>query len=109
MKFDSEYTCIVSGGVKSILLHGNEEVDMSTFGVDLVYINAAIIKKFDLLMNDETADEEESDYDRYVRISQTLRARLLREGASVRTTATMNHVLTAIQQTDSADPIDYNL
>lgn len=81
---------------------------MSTFGVDLVYINSAIIKKFDLLMH-EAVGEEESDYDRYVRVSQNLRARLLREGASVRTTATMNHVLTAIQQTDAADPIDYNL
>lgn len=109
MKFDSEYTCIISGGVKSIHF-GNDldEVDMSTFGADLVYINAAIMEKFDSLMNEET-DEDESAYECYVRVSQSLRARLQREGASVRTTATMNHVLTVRQQAGSSDPIDYNL
>ena len=108
IKFDTEYTCILSGEVKSIF-HGNEEdeQDMSTFGVDLVYINAAITQYFDTLMSD--SNEEESDYDRYVRTSQNLRARLQQEGASVRTIATMNHVLTVAQQPDLNDPIDYNL
>lgn len=108
IKFDSEYTCIVSGKVKSVF-HGNndDEQDMSTFGVDLVYINAAITEYFDALMSDP--DEEETNYDRYVRTSGNLRSRLQREGASVRTIATMNHVLTVTQQPDSDDPIDYNL
>ena len=111
MKFDSEYTCIVSGGVKSIL-HGNndDEQDMSSFGVDLVYINAAIMEKFEALMNHEVDDsnEQESDYDRYARISRSLRMRLQSEGASVRTMAVMHHVLTVSQQPES-DPIDFNL
>jgi len=108
IKFDTEYTCVISGGVKSVF-HGNDddEQDMSTFGVDLVYINAAIMEKFETLMTNDS-DEEEVGYDRYVQVSQSLRSRLQREGASIRTIATMNHVLTATQQ-PGADPFDYNL
>lgn len=121
IKFDSQYTCIVSGGVKSVL-HGHDEddaQDMCTFGVDLVYINAAILEKYEALMNDsiENGDEQqlgvenagaESDYERHVRVSQSIRSRIQREGASVRTVAAMNHVLTATQLPDS-EPIEYNL
>jgi hypothetical protein len=121
IKFDSQYTCVVSGGVKSIL-HGHDEddaQDMSTFGVDLVYINAAILEKYKTLMNDgiENSNEQqlgvenvgaESDYERHVRVSQSIRSRIQREGASVRTVAAMNHVLTATQLPDS-EPIDYNM
>jgi hypothetical protein len=105
MKFDSEYTCILSGVVKSIS-NGTEEQEMSSFGIDLVYINAAVVDKFQSLMSH--ADEEEPEYDRYVRISRSLRERLQHEGASVRTMAMMHHVLTATQRPES-EPIDFNL
>lgn len=110
MKFDSEYTCILSGGVKSILLHANnEEQDMSTFGVDLVYINAAIVEKFEALVASESLDEQATPAERYlqyVRVSESIRTRIRDEGASVRTVAAVGHVLAGAQ---GGEPIDYNL
>jgi hypothetical protein len=45
MHFDSEFTCIVSGTVRSLSIHGQEE-EMSTFGLDLIYINAGVNDTF---------------------------------------------------------------
>lgn len=113
MKFDSEFTCIVSGSVKSVLLHHGEAQEMSSYGSDLVYINAAIQEKFDSRMNElRERDEQEgnvtSDYDRYVRVSRSIRSAVHREGASVRTVAAVGHILTELQRSD-AEPIDFNL
>jgi hypothetical protein len=80
MKFDSEYTCILSGVVKSIST-GNQEQEMSTFGMDLVYINAAVNDKFESFRSD--------DLDQYVRMTSSVRVRLETEGASNRTIAMM--------------------
>jgi hypothetical protein len=100
MKFDSEYTCILSGVVKSIS-NGNQEQEMSKFGMDLVYINAAVMDKFRSLMS--------HDFDHNVaRMSHSLRVRLASEGASNRTMVVMVHVLVATQQPEST-PIDFNL
>lgn len=48
-------------------------------------------------------------YQRYTELSRRLRRRLQTEGASVRTTAVMNQVLTVSQQPGGMSPFDYNL
>jgi hypothetical protein len=99
MKFDSEYTCILSGVVKSIS-NGNQEQEMSTFGRDLVYINAAVMDKFQSPLD--------HDSDQYLRISGGVRVRLAWEGASDQTLAMMFRVLLPPQQPGSIQ-IDFNL
>eukprot|EP00934_Nitzschia_sp_Nitz4_P000625 Nitzschia sp. Nitz4//scaffold38_size140716//49544//51475//NITZ4_003137-RA/size140716-snap-gene-0.161-mRNA-1//-1//CDS//3329550048//625//frame0 len=44
MHFDQEYTCIVGGHVRSMTIGSETESDMSTFGVQLVYINAGFVE-----------------------------------------------------------------
>ena len=48
-------------------------------------------------------------YERYTQVSRRVRRRLQTEGASVRTTAMMNRVLTLSQQLGTSSPFDYNL
>ena len=107
MKFDSEYTCILSGKVETISQGGVEPREMSSFGFDLVYVNAAILDKFRSSHDNDAA--EESEYDRYSRASHDLRTLLTRQGASVRTIAMMHHLLRVSQQPDSEQIIDFNL
>ena len=46
MHFDEEYSYITGGFVKSVPLGSNIEMDMSTFGVELLYMNAAVLEQF---------------------------------------------------------------
>ncbi|CAB9514460.1 expressed unknown protein [Seminavis robusta] len=135
MQFDSQFTCIVSGTVHCIT-ESDERREMSTFGTSLVYINAGIVGAFDMwMMNNgaassssdnhvnqngavengadeesSTAPQQESDsYQRYKNLSRDLRVRLQEEGASVRTVAILNAVLTRSQQPGGESPIDYNV
>jgi len=119
MYFDVEYTCILSGRVLSQLIHGNEvPLEMSTYGFDLVYINAAVKDYFDAIAekDNEATPLLESTHDldtqlmrRYTNIQKTVRHRLQVHRASVRTIALMSRVLTAVYQPGVSNPIDFNL
>lgn len=117
IRFDSEFTCVLSGKVSSIV-QDDQVQEMSCFGDDLIYINAGILDKFNHLLSPDTTEEPDGStdtqqplsprYDRYRTVSQQLRRRLESEGASVRTMATIQRVLVLTQQPD-APVVDFNL
>jgi hypothetical protein len=107
MKFDSKYTFIVSGKVLSILSDSDEPHEMSTFGNDLVYINAAVDERFRGLV-ENNADDEEEISDRFNRLSQPLRLEWALEGASVRVIAMLHSALTKLVMGQES-PVDFNL
>lgn len=122
MHFDMEFTCILSGQVHSRLAHdGDNPREMSTFGLDMIYINAAIKEHFDAIAeaDDDDADNgnvgpasqerENALMVRYTRVKNTLRQRLQREQASVRTIAIISLVLTALHDPEGSNPIDFFL
>ena len=116
MHFDMEFTCILSGQVLSHLVHGGENPrEMSTFGLDMIYINAAINEHFDAIAENDNEEEPESQESenvlmvRYTRVKNTLRQRLQREQASVRTIAMISLVLTALHDPEGSNPIDFSL
>lgn len=119
MKFDSNYTYIVSGTVHSLLVGTDEPHETSTFGHDLVYMNAAVDEYFTTLMmipgtsngdhqhNDEEQAEEQIT-DRFTRLSLPLRQQWASEGASVRLIAMLHSVLTKVIMRQES-PVDFNL
>lgn len=116
MKFDVEYTCILAGRVLSLAGHGGDAPqEMSTFGLDLIYLNAAIKDRFDAMAEDgfdempESPEEENLVMRRYTRVKNAVRHRLQQEQASVRTIALVTHVLTALYDPNTSNPIDFNL
>jgi len=136
MHFDSRFTCILSGTVHSInanhapdhltvpFANTSRRQEMSQYGTDLVYINAGILQAFDRWMmdpssstnygpqdvsaNDNNDEFDDGSYQRYRSLSRSIRRRLQAEGASVRTVAILNMVLTMSQQPAVTDIIDYN-
>ena len=131
MHFDMEFTCILSGQVHSRLAHdGENSREMSTFGLDMIYINAAIKEHFDAIAKADADNDDDDDDDddddannmgpasqerenalmiRYTRVKNTLRQRLQREQASVRTIAIISLVLTALHDPEGSNPIDFFL
>ena len=79
MKFDSNFTFIASGTVLSIMEENGDTREMSTFGDDLVYINAAVDERFQSLI-DIADDEQEDAWDRFNRLSRPLREEWASEG-----------------------------
>ena len=129
MHFDSQLTCIVSGTVHCITSSSSSREEMSHYGTELIYLNAGIEQALEEWMDPHTNDDEGNDdepvappegdeqvllgidperYQRYTQLSRRLRRRLQTEGASVRTVAMVNRVLTMSQQPGSTSPIDYN-
>jgi hypothetical protein len=114
--FDVEYICILAGQVLSLTVHdGDAPQEMSTFGLDLIYLNAAIKDRFDAMAEDgfdEMAESPEEDnlvMSRYTRVKNAVRQRLQQEQASVRTIALVTHVLTTLYDPNTSNPIDFNL
>lgn len=117
MHFDSQLACILSGTVHCISSDSSRQ-EMSHYGSDLVYINAGILNAFEDWLRQEVVHNEhapqevmnttEDSFRRYTQVSRALRRRLQNEGASVRTVAMLNMVLTMSQQPGGADPLDYN-
>jgi hypothetical protein len=110
MKFDSKFTFIASGSVHSILKDSEELHEMSSFGQDLIYINAAIDEHFRglAMANDEQGEDEAMISDRFARLSQPLRQEWAREGASVRVIAMLHNALTKVV-VGRPSPVDFNL
>lgn len=104
MTFDSKLTFIASGSVHSMLMDSEELHEMSSFGFDLVYINAAIDERFRGLADskDLASDKEGDDGnimmmpDRLACLLQPLRQEWTREGASVRIIAMLHNALTKV-------------
>jgi hypothetical protein len=121
MKFDSTYSFIVSGSVRTIMEFSSVPQEMSNFADDLVYINAAIADCLRINLRLPEPDNENGNNDgevvsgspqslseRYVSVSQELRAQWLSENASVRTMAMLHTVLSKIWAGHES-PIDMNL
>jgi hypothetical protein len=107
MRFDSSYTFIASGTVESIIGEDGDPREMSNFGDDLVYINAAVDERFRSLV--ERFDEaQEQVWDRFYRLSGPLRQEWASEGASVRVISMLHHAFTK-NIMGSASPVDFNL
>jgi hypothetical protein len=87
MKFDTEFTCIVSGTVYSV--HNGQSTELSEYGQSLLYVNAAL--------KQEVAERLSLSVDRSMHSLRTLALalvhRLSEEGASVRTIATVTSVV----------------
>jgi len=114
MNFDSDYLCIVSGGVQSFSAHDPENGhEMSRYGESLNYCNAKLWGVYreevrSLSRNDDRMEEAVST-SHYRERSLSLRFALQTQGASVRTIALMHRVLTIAQDPESDNPINYNL
>lgn len=95
MNFDTEFTCIVSGVVKSILADDDDEVlhEMSRYGDSLIYCNAAL---FDYYRRHGSAIDEE-----------LLIQRLMQEGTSLRTRTMVRILWATAQQSDETNPIEF--
>lgn len=125
IKFDSEFTCIVGGDVKSLSVYDAEVPhEMSRFGDSLIYVNAALWDVFVQArqQQDEQAEisalseqrvgspgSTSSTYERFQEHSNLLRQRLLAEGASVRTVAMVHGIFTKAQHENEVNPIDINM
>lgn len=107
MTFDSKYSFIASGTVESIMGDDGEPREMSTFGDDLVYINAAVDERFQSLISIAN-DEQEDLWDRFNRLSRPLREEWTSEGASVRVTSMLHNALTKVIM-GGENPVDFNL
>jgi hypothetical protein len=46
MQFAEDFSCITGGYVNSVPRGSTEEMDMSTFGVELVYVNVGLLEKY---------------------------------------------------------------
>jgi len=123
MHFDTEFMCILSGSVVSIIADDNNDTrtEMSRFGETLVYCNAGLFDEVrprcgSSVVGDNgdrssnTDDEEPGQQQAVVEIQQRLR----NEGISVRTMAMIRTILLAAsslhgQAPRSANPFDYNI
>jgi len=118
MHFDTEFMCILSGSVVSIIADDNTRTEMSRFGETLVYCNAGLFDEVrrrcsssvvgDNGARSSTTDDEESGQQQAaVEIQQRLRD----EGISVRTMAMIRSILSAASSLDGqsrgANPFDY--
>jgi len=111
MTFDSQFTFIIAGTVRAHYVHEEELNDMSTFGLDLIYINAAFPSKLKDLFG-----EEVNATMRRRMVEQDVLQRARTEGATVRTIAMIRHVCTraALMSVETEDQsidgiIDHNL
>jgi hypothetical protein len=93
--------------VHSILKDSEELHEMSSFGHDLIYVNAAIDEHFRglAMANDDQDDAMISD--RFARLSQPLQQEWAREGASVRVIAMLHNALTKVVM-GRPSPVDFN-
>jgi hypothetical protein len=136
IRFDERFTCIVGGHVASHY-HGtarggiDQVRELSRYGEDLVYINAALYENFLSALSTVSGyraapgiDAERSSFERTHqefadRESQAIRQRLMEEGASVRTIAAVHRVWTAarrqllderghVEGTTAGNPVDFN-
>mmetsp|Transcript_20078 Transcript_20078/g.29529 ORF Transcript_20078/g.29529 Transcript_20078/m.29529 type:complete len:239 (-) Transcript_20078:60-776(-) len=119
MHFDSDFVCILSGSVKSVTTEGREE-EMSKFGQSLIYVNAAIMERFEQGAPEVSVHgegnsndgDEEADADSRIRkiisVRNEMKDRLIREGA---TNSTLRQIYEASlgATADEEDPVDYNL
>jgi hypothetical protein len=105
MTFDSKFTFIVSGRVLSLSNELGNSREISNFGSDLIYINAAVGDRFLHLMQEEDSIDI---LDRFSRLSEALRSDWLSEGASVRVLALLHSVMTRVI-TGEGSPVDFNL
>ncbi|KAL7569910.1 hypothetical protein ACA910_008574 [Epithemia clementina (nom. ined.)] len=127
MVFDRDYTCIVSGHVDSVNSHGIQEC-MSRYGESLVYCNAKLWEVFrnaplpnealPLFSSSSSSNNNEEQQqtqlpedaaagERYRARSAQLRQDLQSQGASVRTVALVHRILTAAQDPQGQNPIEY--
>jgi hypothetical protein len=106
MKFDTEYMCISSGNVKSVSADTDEPRELSRYGQDLVYCNAALYDVFRQQV--PSSHNGQTFFEAFREQSDALRKRLREEGVSVRTAAMVHHVLTAAQVPNGSNPVDYN-
>jgi len=128
MKFDPSFYCIVSGQVQCLLASGTER-EMSRYGEDLVYGNAALFDHFQATApslgygpyqqehGSPASDDDDDVTSRinvdfiqdYHRGSEDLRRRLgVEAGASVRTLAMVRSIYSAARSAQP-NPIDLNL
>jgi len=115
MVFDSTYTFIVRGSVQTLVLHSENVHELSTFGLDLIYINAAIHDSFAHVLqtfqdhnnNDDDDNDPIARYQEFTRIRGELQKRWNDEGVSVRTRAMLNKVLTRIVGQQEATPVHF--
>ena len=109
MKFDERFSFIVSGSVQSLYPHSEDAHDMSTFGLDLIYVNAAVEEYFGAVLDTELTDDDMEQHNtEFQALSQHLRSSWVNQGASVRTIAMMHKLLTFIVAQET-NPIDFNL
>lgn len=96
IKFDSYYTLITSGTVKSFFCDSEEPREMASFEQDLNYINAAIGERLKKMIDDDQKESGESAKVRFMRISRRLRHTLECENVAVQTNAMIQDTLTRI-------------
>ena len=108
MVFDKDYICIVAGQVNSVDLHNVEDC-MSRFGESLIYCNANLWQVFrnESMMSSSSNEAAENDTERYRARSAALRVELQRQGASVRTVALVHNILTAAQDPQGQNPVEF--
>ena len=83
----------------------NEEWKMSGYGYDQLYMNAAMLDRFE----DEVADVP-ADQPKYYRICKQVIRRLEAEGATERTRQMLEHVFRlASDETNTGNVLDYNI
>jgi hypothetical protein len=96
MKFDTNFLCIVSGAVNSVMAHDDEDalhLEISRYGECLVYCNAALFDEF--RRRGEALNEDDVLLD------------LEDEGASIMTRLLVHSMLHSARQVDGTDPVEY--
>jgi len=84
MKFDTEFTCILSGTVYS--MHNGQSTELSEYGQSLIYVNAALKQA----LAERLSLTEDHSMQGVRTVALTLVHRLGDEGAPVRTIATVS-------------------
>lgn len=104
--FDSEFICIISGKVNSVIADDSEH-NMYHFGETLNYVNVAVKQKIiSGVSNGEDGTDEKIA--KVIGELNNLKARLTEEGARERTLLLVSVAASGALHKDN-DPIDYNL
>ena len=125
IKFDQHYTFCIGGTVRSDTQHSNDLHEMSIFGLDLLYANAAIEDFFRQQLQQQLEEEQQQQQDgqqdeeqqpengqptasSFQTLSVNMRRYWREQGASVRTAAMLHKLYIFIIVKDD-NPIDFNL